>query len=208
LPCSLLAWSNEGDALAISGVVRRGDEQLLKRLISAQGVAPAAARLDLQSFDGPYCEVLDAFRPILAGVNAAPAASVLGTLPLARNERLVIRVDMPAWPAHLYVAYFDKSRNVAQLVPSRRMAPGEQFRVGEPSPGFEGFLVDEPFGTDLAVVIATEVPLFGPDRVRPMVESQASYLKALTEALAAHRAANRRVLARALVVETVAQRRP
>lgn len=178
----------------------------MRRAITARGVSPSAMRLDLQPFDGPYCDILEIIRPALGGFGATPVASVVGTLPLMRGERLQIDVEMPPWPAHLHVAYFDKLMNVAHLVSARATKPGQRYRLGQPGPGFEGFVVDEPFGTDMAVVIASERPLFDPAVARPAIESQAQFMPDLDKALQAELAAKRRVVVRPVVIETVANR--
>jgi serine/threonine-protein kinase len=111
---------------------------------------------------------------------------------------------MPDWPAHLYLAYFMKSGEVANLVPSALQRPGARIRLGEPSGNFTGWEVDEPFGTDLAIVIASDRPLFG--QPRPLLETQEAFLAALAEALRNARATGTRVVVRPVVVETVARR--
>ena len=58
--------------------------------------------------------------------------------------------------------------------------------------------------SDLAVVIASDRPLFG--NSRPVVESQDAYMAALAGALRTARASGTRVVVRPLVVETVARR--
>lgn len=117
-----------------------------------------------------------------------------------------MRLDvlMPDWPAHLYVAYFMHSGEVANLVPSTLQQASAQVRLGEPQGNFPGWTVDEPFGTDLAVVIVSDRPLFSTPR--PVVEPQAAYVAALAAALRAARANGTRVVVRPVVVETVERR--
>ncbi len=64
--------------------------------------------------------------------------------------------------------------------------------------------MDEPFGTDLAVVIASDRPLFG--NSRPVIETQDAYMAALAAALRSARAAGTRVVVRPVVIETVLRR--
>jgi hypothetical protein len=121
-------------------------------------------------------------------------------MPLRRGDLLRFGVTMPPWPAHLYVAYFMKSGEVAHLVPSTQHEAGARVRLGDPAPGFPGWEIDEPFGTDLMVVVASEQPLF-PGR-RPFLEAQDAYLAALRAALEGARRQGSRVLVRPVVVET------
>jgi hypothetical protein len=64
--------------------------------------------------------------------------------------------------------------------------------------------VDEPYGTDMIVVFASERPLF--PTPRPQVEPLDSFVPALAAALRAARENGVRVSARAMVLETVERR--
>ena len=203
-PCSLIAWSATDRTMTLSGVVRRGDDAMIRRDLAARGVPEDAARLTLAAFDGPYCPALDLLRPVLGPAGLAPSVEVVGRLPLQKGELMRLDVQMPDWPAHLYVAYFMQSGQVANLVPSALQAAGARVRLGEPQGNFTGWEVDEPFGTDLAVVIASDRPLFGASR--PVVESQDAYMAALATALRTARASGTRVVVRPVVVETVLRR--
>ncbi len=203
-PCSLIAWSATDRTMTLSGVVRRGDDALIRQNLAARGVPEDGARLTLAAFDGPYCPALDLLRPALGAAGVAPSVEVVGRLPLQKGELMRLDVQMPDWPAHLYVAYFMQSGQVANLVPSALQAAGARVRLGEPQGNFTGWEVDEPYGTDLAVVIASDRPLFG--NSRPVVESQDAYMAALAAALRTARASGTRVVVRPLVVETVARR--
>ncbi len=141
---------------------------------------------------------------MLGPAGAPPSVQVVGRQPLQKGELLQFDVQMPDWPAHLYLAYFMKSGEVANLVPSTYYQAGARLRLGEPTSTFTGWEVDEPFGTDLAVVIASDRPLFG--NSRPIVESQEAYMTALAAALRTARASGTRVVVRPIVVETVLRR--
>jgi hypothetical protein len=203
-PCSLIAWSATDRSMTLSGVVRRGDDAVIRQNLAARGVPEDAARLSLAPFDGPYCPALDLLRPVLGAAGVAPSAEVVGRLPLQKGELMRLDVQMPDWPAHLYVAYFMQSGQVANLVPSALQAAGARVRLGEPQGAFTGWEVDEPYGTDLAVVIASDRPLFG--NSRPVIETQDAYLAALAAALRSARAAGTRVVVRPVVIETVLRR--
>jgi serine/threonine-protein kinase len=203
-PCSLIAWSATDRTLTLTGVVRRSDEPSVRAALAQRGVPEDAARLSLTPFDGAFCEALDLLRPFLGPPGAPPSVSVVGRLPLQKDELMRLDVVMPDWPAHLYVAYFMHSGEVANLVPSALQQAGAQIRLGEPQGTFPGWIVDEPYGTDLAVVIASDRPLFG--ATRPVVERQADYVAALAAALRNARATGTRVIIRPVVVETVARR--
>lgn len=76
--------------------------------------------------------------------------------------------------------------------------------MGEPAPGFPGWEVDEPFGTDLILVLASDRPLFA--QRRPAIEPQEAFAAALATAVRTIQAAGGRVLVRAVVLETVVKR--
>ena|GEM_PF-1005047 len=205
-PCSLLAWSVTDQLLTIAGALRRGSgESMIRSELATRMVPDAAISLRLEPFDGPYCAALDTLRPVLAPAGVAPLVSIAGTMPLQKDELLRLAVQMPDWPAYLTVAYFMQSAEVATLVNARREEPGALVRLGDPQGNFQGWPVDEPYGTDLAVIIASDRPLF--TTPRPDVERQSSYLAALSEALRNAHTTGTRILVRPIVVETVARRR-
>ncbi len=204
MPCSLIAWSTTATTLTASGIIRRGDEPALRQQLAARGLPPEALRLQLQNFDGPYCRALDLVRPLLGPPEAAPLAAVVGAVPLAKGELLRLDVTAPGWPSQLYVSYLMQSGEVAHLVPSRPEAANARLRLGEPTVGFTGWEVDEPFGTDLVLVFTSERPIF--TQRRPVVEKSDDYLGALTTALQALQGQGAKVAVRAMVVETVPRR--
>jgi len=201
--CGLFNVNALPNALTVEGVLRRGDDVALRRLLAARDIPAQATRLALQGFDGPYCPALEALRPVLAATGQAPRVSLIGFMPLLAGQLLRLDVTMPEWPAHLYVAYFMQSGEVANLVPSATHPPGSTVRLGEPRAGFPGWEVSEPFGTDLLVAVVSEGPLFGAPR--PDVEPQTNYVAALNTALGDAKRAGRRVLIRPFVVETAAR---
>jgi serine/threonine-protein kinase len=204
-PCSLIAWSMTEDRAVLTGIVRRGGEAAIRQALAIRGAAPDAVELRLQGFDGPYCDAIEAIRPFAALTpDTPPRASVLGLLPLARGDLLRVAIAMPDFAGQLHVSYLMKSGEVAHLVLSQPEAAGVRLTLGEPRTGFPGWEVDEPFGTDMLLVVAADRPIF-PQR-RPVIEKQADYLAALSARLRLIQAQGARIMARALLVETVPQR--
>ncbi|WP_149541383.1 serine/threonine-protein kinase [Siccirubricoccus phaeus] len=203
-PCSLLTWSATPTTLTVAGVLRRGGEAAVQQAIAARGVPPEAVRLQMTAFDGPYCQALELVKPVAAAPDGAPKVTLIGTQPFAKGELLRMDIGMPAVPAQLYVAYFMQSGEVAHLVPSRPEAANARPRLGEPSGGFTGWEVDEPFGTDLALVFASDRPIF--TQRRPTVEQSDAYLSALAAGIRQAQAQGGRVTVRAQVIETVPRR--
>ncbi|MGG5812369.1 DUF4384 domain-containing protein, partial [Falsiroseomonas sp. CW058] len=203
-PCSLLDGTGGEGTLSVAGVLRRGGEAQVMRALADRNIPAQAATLRLTPFDGPYCGALDTIRQVAARPEEAPRVSIVGTLPLQRGDLLRLDVELPDRPGHLYVSYLMKSGEIAHLVPSHTQPAGARVRLGEPRQGFPGWEVDEPFGTDMIIVFASERPLFA--QPRPVIEPLDNYVAALAAALRSAREAGVRVSARAVVVETVARR--
>ncbi|MBL6077157.1 protein kinase [Belnapia sp. T18] len=203
-PCSLISWSSTGTNLTLTGILRRGDEAVLRQQVAVRGLSPEAVQMQLRSFSGPYCDALDLVRPYLAAPDAGPAAGLIGNSPLAKGELLRLSVTMPPYPSQLYVTYLMQSGEVAHLVPSRAEAPNAQLRLGDPSGSFTGWEVDEPFGTDLVLVFSSDRPVFA--QRRPVLEKAEDYLRALAAGLKAAQQQKSRVAVQAVLVETVARR--
>ena len=185
-------------------MLRRGGDAQIRRVLADRAVPSSAATLNLQNFEGPYCGALDVLRQVAAPAGAMPRVQIVGIQPLQHAELLRLDVQMPDRASHLYVSYIMKSNEIVHLVPSQPQAPGARVRLGDPRPGFPGWEVDEPYGTDLIVVFASERPLFA--QPRPVIEPLDDYLAALGTALRDARMQNSQVAARAVVVETVQRR--
>ncbi len=203
-PCSLLDGAATDQALSVSGVLRRGGEAQIRRVLADRAIPANAATLALQNFDGPYCGALDVIRQVAAPVGGMPRVQIVGIQPLQHAELLRLDVQMPDRASYLYVSYIMKSNEIVHLVPSQPQAAGARVRLGDPRPGFPGWEVDEPYGTDLIVVFASERPLFV--QPRPVIEPLDDYIAALGTALRDARMQNSAMAARAVVVETVQRR--
>ncbi len=203
VPCSVLDGEANEHGVSIGGILQRGGELPLRAALRAGGLSDAAQRLDLHVFDGPYCGVLDTLRPF-ARPGARPQASIQGRLPLSKGELLKLMVTMPEFSGELAISYLMPTGDVAHLVPPRREMAGARQRFGDPQGAFTGWEIDEPFGTDLILVIVSEKPLFAAPR--PQVEPIEAYRAALAAAAAAAQATGSQLGARFLVLETVARR--
>ncbi len=181
-------------------MLRRGGDGVIRRTLAERHIPLERVQLRLQPFDGPYCSALDALRPVLSGPESAPQVSLVGRSPLVKGQLLRFDVTLPDWPSQLYVGYVMKSGEAVHLVPAHPQPAGARIRLGEPRAGFAGWEVDEPFGTDLLLVIASERPLFPANR--PQVEPLESYVAALSAALRTAQREGWRVAVRPMVVET------
>jgi serine/threonine-protein kinase len=200
-PCGLLSSRVEDAGFRLQGVLPRREAEALRRDLAGRNLPAGAARLDLSTFDAPLCPLVAALRPALAAPDDAPEIALDGAMPLRKGQLLRFSVRMPAWANHLHVAYATLGGPVARLEPGAPQAPGARIRLGDPRPGFQGWEIDEPYGTDLLLVVASEGPLFAPGAA--VVEEQDAYAKGFAAALQAARAAGRRVAMRPLVVDTI-----
>ncbi|NKC34172.1 peptidoglycan -binding protein, partial [Falsiroseomonas selenitidurans] len=198
LACARLAVP-EGGAPRVTGLARRGTEAALRTALQARGVT---VPIDLRGFQGPYCPVLDALRPLPAD-GGGLRLGLVGNGPLPGGAPLRLDLALPAWPAHLSVHYLSNAGEAVRLEQSGGHAAGTALRLGEPRAGFPGWLVDEPFGTDMVLAIASDGPLLAAQR--PVVEPVADFAAALAAAVEAARREGRRVSVQLLPVETVAR---
>jgi chemotaxis protein MotB len=200
VPCSLLRWDSSDTSVLLAGVAQRGAEPSIQAALRARGVPDPAIRLEIQGFDSAFCPVLDAVRGVAGGV-AVPQASVLGSQPLLRGDKLRLDIRMPGFAAYLAVTYLSTDGVATPLLGPRMEQPSARVQLG----AGEDWTVDAPFGTDLIVLVATDQrPLPAPRRRSETVQD---YAAALTEQIFALRARGARVGVRILAVNTAAQRR-
>ena len=143
---------------------------------------------------------------------------------LRKNDNIVMQFAMPDFPAHLQIDYFSSDGSLTHLVaddgvhisimtsggwkvmgPSHIYRAGSAVPIGEPDPKTHdgSWQVDEPFGTDMIVAIASEAPLF--TAPRPVDDTNAAYLPALQAALEAARSRGERAASQALILDTTAK---
>ncbi len=193
--CGLVAAAPTADGISVSGVVRRGEEEAIRGMLNAFGVASAAPQFNLQAFDAPYCDALEAMRLDAAAPGAAPHLSLASPNPLPKGQKLQFRVEMPDWASHLTVTYLTVSGDAGHLVNGAAVQSGGTLTFADPL-----WVAVGPFGTELLVAVASDRPLFV--QRRRTVERQADYAPALAAALRAMREEGKRAAVRVIVVET------
>ncbi|WP_458096267.1 protein kinase domain-containing protein [Roseomonas sp. WA12] len=202
-PCGLVAPRVEENGLRLRGVLPRPDADALRQELARRNLPPGAAQLELGIFEGPFCTLVASLRPVLAAPGDAPEVTLDGSRPLRKGQMLRFGVRMPAWATHLHVAYATADGSIARLEPDALGAPGSRLRLGDPRPGFPGWEIDEPYGSDILLVVASEEPLFAPGA--PAVEEQAAYAQGFAAAVQLARAAGRRIALTPVVVDTAAR---
>lgn len=203
LPCALLQVDVGDAGIRVAGLVRRGADAVLAADIARRGVPRDALRLEPRVFDGAYCEFVELLRS-LRRPELTPRAAIVDGPPLAKGELLRLSVEMPAFDGQVSVVYLMSSGDAAHLVAQQAARGGARLRFGDPAGAFTGWEIDEPFGTDMILVVVSDSPLF--PEARPEVEPSAALAAALAERLRALQARGARIGAQLLPVETIARR--
>lgn len=202
--CALVSGSAGEQGGVLSGAVRQGEAAILAAALQRAGLPAGAVRLELQEFNGPYCALVPVLAPFLASPGAAPAVRRDGGTPLLAGDLLRLDIAMPQAPSYLELLYLTTDGQVVQLAPPEAQAAGARLRKGDPGPGFPGWVLEEPYGTDLLLVVTSDRPVFPAGRA--VVQPLAEFLAMAREALPRLRQQGGRAEIRPLVV-TVAPRR-
>jgi serine/threonine-protein kinase len=216
LPCSMFDGDVRDGQVQVGGIAGRAAIDSLRQKLSAMGLGGAALRAT--QVDQAFCPWEDLLRPV-ARPFGDPGDGFSLRLPgdppfLVKDEYIRPRLSMANFRGEMHVDYLDRQGNVQHLYPlladpGQRVAgdaphvfdPGEAISLGEPGPNNPGWQVDEPYGTDLIIAIASEDALF--DRPRPgNIEKAAVYLRDLKRALESARSRGARVTATAMPLET------
>lgn len=168
---------------------------------------PALTPLSLEcaGVDEAYCRLVEMLEPYREaneeqqyGLAIAP---VDGQTVLEEGTELALDLGLPGFEAYIDVAYVQRDGSVGHILPgASRPWPAYGRRYVQDT----GYEIAEPFGLEMIVAIATEVPVFPEDR--PRFESAETYLADLGRRLEELRAAepNRRIVASHVFVRTVA----
>jgi hypothetical protein len=218
LPCAMLDGDVQDGAVQVTGIAGRPAIDSLRQKLSAMGLTSPVPSLRVTQVDPVFCQWQDLLRPIAKTFGESGNRMTLrlpGDPPwLQKDDFIRPRLVMAGFRGEMHVDYLDRDGNVRHLYPQvaeaaervtadppRTFAPGEALGLGDPGPNNQGWRVDEPFGTDLIVAIASEDRLF--DAPRPSnVEKAAAYLRDLRRAVEAARSRGARITATALPLET------
>jgi hypothetical protein len=229
LPCTMVsAQIADGDRLLLDGLAGAGAPDASVRQAIGEIAPTLAASWRVNSFKGPYCPALDVLRPVsvrFSGAESGLGLALKGNATrLRRNELIIPQLTMPDFSGHLIVDYLSSDGTVTHLIaddgvdlreltqagpktmgPSHTWRANTQVTFGEPDRklGFVGWAVDEPFGTDMIIALASAAPLF--DTGRLAAGTTADYLRDLQRAIETARQRGVRVAGQALLVETTAR---
>jgi serine/threonine-protein kinase len=203
LACSVLDLDETETGFRISGLMRPEDVVGMVAEIERRGVPRGSLRVETRAVVSLHCRTLDIVAALRRPIDA-PTVTLLGATPIAKGELLRFDVSMPAFSGHISATYLMLSGDVVHIVPGREGSAGAGLRFGDPTVGFAGWEIDEPFGTDLLIVLASEIPFF--EEARPDVEREPEFTPALGARLRALQARGARVGVQLVPVETVQRR--
>jgi serine/threonine-protein kinase len=190
LTCTLIGASNTGGKLRLNGIAGAGAPEAavsaaLKSLPA--GIAPQSS---VQTFEGPYCGVLDIIRPYNVYLSKPGVELGLGLTGgisiLYEGQLLTVKEKMPAYPGYLQTDYFTSDGKVRHLYPTatdplQKLPANSRKVLGNPKKGGASWKVAAPYGANMIISIVTPAPLFA--NPRPQVEDTDDYLAALRLAL-------------------------
>ncbi len=209
LPCTLPAGSAPAaDRLVLDGLVGAGAPEARLHQAVTDAAPGVAVDWHARAFDGPYCDALDTIRPAMAAFDAGSGLHIAlteGRTSLVADAFIVVQAALPGFPAWLQVDYLTHDGSLQHMHPvasdAARLYPARSTqRIGEPHPGFAGWQVGPPYGTDMIVAVASAAPLF--EQPRPDDEGAADYLRALKAAIEAAQRRHVQVSATAILVGT------
>lgn len=129
----------------------------------------------------PACEIRVTLSSGLAASDG-PTATIAPVSPSV-GDVLAVEIETPAYESYLHAAYFAADGSVFALVQPdsgdlRAKSAHSVLRFGDDGPGL-AFIVTEPAGQEMLLVIASEKPLFAASR--PDVEASEDFLSALRQ---------------------------
>ena len=178
--CSRIVKRQDGGRIEISGFVAT---QIELDSIQSQNKGQNV-ELDLRPW--PQCELLLTLDNRL-GAKGSPTVSIIDdTENFQEGDTLAIEVKTRVRPAYIYISYVQADGTVVHLHQPRGTVqsatkPATKFLFGDGRQGRTHFIVSEPFGREMIVVLAAASPLF-PEPL-PTRQIERDYLSALRKAL-------------------------
>jgi hypothetical protein len=186
VPCAALNARLSDGNLNLQGYVSSQFDvkRLEHELLSLPGARQVDASLTPVSED--KCGVLELYEPYWRSNKASGQGTSIRTRAesgeLTEGDPLVVQITTPPYESYVNVDYYALDGGVVHLVPGPRVQanqapPNYAATIGD----LGEWIIAEPFGTELVVVLTTPRPLF--DELREEVEPGADYLLALREQL-------------------------
>lgn len=217
MPCAAVYGDASANRLSLRGVAPQDSFASLR---STYDRTTASSRTwDVRPFPALaiYCQLIDTLRPVLRtlgetrGVSARLLPSQKSrSLQLLDNDPIDFEIEGPEYASTLVVDYIGSDGKVSHYMPrqanprfdARPLRAGQKVRLFDIAGAGGAFTVGPPFGTDIAVVIASSEPLMLPRRSDDD-ETVDSYLANLKPALDAARRRNVRMSVDIVPIESV-----
>ena len=186
VPCSALAASTGSNATVVKGYVS-SQTSLSQLKESLTGAAGSNLQLDVRQVSADDCAALDLFAPYWRSNQASGGATTIRSKgnngELQEGDSLVMEITTPGYDSFVTIDYYLLDGGVLHLVPSPRARANQAPPNHAASVGSLGsWVVGQPFGSELIVLLVTPAPLF--DGLRPEHEPRGDYLQAVDKELA------------------------
>jgi serine/threonine protein kinase len=182
VPCSALAPVVHDSTLQVHGFLSAsfGLTRLKETLGKVVGVKTVSA--DVQQVNDDKCGVLNQLAPYWTANRLGEEGAFIRTkgdaLDLIEDDPLILDVKTPAYDSYVRVDYYLADGNVFHMLPA---LDGKDHKLPANSVttiGRDGeWVISQPLGTELIVLVATPAPLF--DDSRPQFESARDYEQAM-----------------------------
>lgn len=186
VPCAALNATLSDGNLKVQGYVSSQFD--VKRLERELQALPGARGVDadLSRVSEEKCGVIDLYEPYWrinkAGRQGTSIRTRAESGELTEGDPLVVQITTPPYESYVNVDYYSLDGGVVHLVPGPRVQANQAPANYAATIGDLGeWIIAEPFGTELVVVLTTPRPLF--EELREEAEPGADYLLALREQL-------------------------
>jgi predicted Ser/Thr protein kinase len=182
---ALYATVGDGTVNVRGYASKRYDVKRLERELLALPGAKTVA-VDLTPVGDEKCAVLDLYEPYWRVNAASGEGTTIRTAneggEFTEGEPLIVRITTPPYTSYVNLDYYSLDGGVVHMVPGPRIEANQAPPSYAATIGDLGeWIIAEPFGTELVVVLNTPKPLFDPPREE--VENGDDYLMALRNRL-------------------------
>lgn len=205
ISCGIVRFDVTDDGMTlVSGLIGSGaaSANLRERVTNAIGGMPVS--WTTQAFPPTLCKVANA----VSGASSGGMEFTLqgGVTRLRDGDWFGPSIRLPPFRAHLLIEYIGNDGTVYRMIPDdidpdRAYMANQRLNLG--SPLSERWKVGPPFGTDMLLAIASSALLFDPPR--PVTESADQYGPALRQAIKEATQRGQSVVARAILLDTIAK---
>lgn len=184
--CAALSATVNGRNVDVSGYLK-GSKSATKQLRNNLENLPGVEKVNLNTVpvDPKYCNVVDLYRPYWVS-SPQQGGTAIQALNKSANfkagEPLVVKITTPPHEAYVYVDYYSLDGQVTHMLPSPRSTANQAPANFSAVLGDLGdWIVAEPFGAEMIVIVTTPEPLF--KKLRRESEKAGKYLDDISRQL-------------------------